>query len=308
MLSDLQTIARQVSPIALDLYDRSAANALLPVIAQVVPNPTRAKSLTKEWVFFMPNLRLWVGERAVQKSFQGSLTIVGEKFEITDAFDRNDIERGTALATVDEKSQAIATGFAAGKVILAYRVLRENRLAYDGQDFFDTDHVHPDGTTTYSNVITAARVDPARPTIFEARQEINSALLRLMQIRLWGDQLANADDVRKNVTVFTKSQAVYETYEALRTEDSFGADRNTMKGTFAHWHDYHPVAGTENSVDIVLSVPGGPRPVLFMPTREPQGIEFDITQGFKSGLIFFGMDGEYGAHPGFPQCAVRVLA
>ena len=55
-----------------------------------------------------------------------------------------------------------------------------------------------------------------------------------------------------------------------------------------------------------MALPTGPRPVLWMPTREPKGIEFDTTKSFSHAQISFGMDGEYGVEPGFPQCAVRI--
>ena len=305
MLSELQSIARVVTPYALDIYDRSAANALLPQLAATVPNPTKAKSVTLEWTSIFTQLHKWVGERVVQKSFATPLTIVGEKYEITDAVDRNDIERGTALATVQQKSAAIAEGFAAGKVMLAVKVLRNNRLAYDGQNFFDTDHVHPDGRP-YSNVVLVDRQTPSAPDVLEARSELNKALLQLMSIRLWGDTLASADQVRQNLLVITRSTDVFQAYELLRTEPSFGADPNTWKNTFSLWLDYNPAPTTENKVDVIMALPTGPRPVLWMPTREPNGIEFDTTKSFSHAQISFGMDGEYGVEPGFPQCAVRI--
>ena len=305
MLSELQSIARIVTPLALNIYDQSAANALLPQLTATVPNPTKAKSVTLEWTTVFAQLKKWVGERIVEASFSVPITIVGEKYEITDAVDRNDIERGTALATVQQKSTAIAEGFAAGKVMLAVKVLRENRIAYDGQDFFDTDHAHPDGRT-YSNVVPVVRADPAKPDVLEARDELLATLLQLMAIRLWGDVLASADQVRQNLIVIVRSTNVFQAYEKLRTEPSFGADPNTWKGTFSLWMDYNPKPGTENSVDVIMAMPNGPRPVLFMPTREPSGIEFDTTKAFTHSQISFGMDGEYGVEPGFPQSAVRI--
>jgi hypothetical protein len=289
----------------LDIYDRQSALKLLPLIASIVPNPGKLKTLTMEWVTLFPNLRKWVGDRVVQKSFQKTLSITGEPYEITDAFDRNDIERGTALATIEDKSKAIAEGFAVGRLMLAFRVLRHNMLAYDGQNFFDTDHEKEDGTA-YSNMVTVERADASAPSIPEARKELAAALLRLMQIRLWGDVVASADDVQKNLIVIVRSNEVFATYNSLRTEKSFGADENTWKDAFSLWMDYNPKAGTENKVDAILSIPGGPRPVLFMPTKEPTGVEFDATKGFSSRLVEFGMDGEYGVAAGFPQTAVRI--
>ena len=76
MLSELQSIARVVTPYALDIYDRSAANALLPQLAATIPNPTKAKSVTLEWTTIFTQLHKWVSERVVQKSFATPITIV----------------------------------------------------------------------------------------------------------------------------------------------------------------------------------------------------------------------------------------
>jgi hypothetical protein len=305
MLSDLQSIARAVQVLVLDIYDRSSALTLLPQIARTVDNPTRAKSLTLEWITVFPELRRWLGDRVIQKSFQDQLTIIGEPFEITDAFDRNDITRGTALATVLDKGKAIAEGFAVGKLMLVFRPLRLNLLTDDGQNFFDTDHTRPDGSV-YSNVLTVSRGDATEPSIQEARDELAEALFLLQAIRLWGDVLASADDVTKSLIVIVRSTKVFKTYNRLRTEASFGADPNIWKNAFSLWMDYNPLAGTENKVDVILSMPTGPRPILFMPTIEPTGLEFETGDGFESRLVKFGMDGEYGVAPGFPQTAVRV--
>jgi Mu-like prophage major head subunit gpT len=306
MLSELQSIGRVVTPIALDIYDRSTALALLPQIARFVPNPQKAKSHTFEWITVYPELKKWMGDRVVQKSFQEALTITGEPYEMTDAFDKYDIERGTALATVQDKTAAIASGFALGKLMIAWRPLRHNLLAYDGQSFFDTDHVKPDGRT-YSNVVHSVRADPTTPSIQEARDELTEALVRLVENRLWNDSLISADDVNRSLIVIVRSNKVFKPYNRLRTEPSFGADANVWKGAFSLWLDPNPEPGTENRVDAILSLPdNGPRPVLFMATREPAGIEFDYGDAFATRTVSFGMDGEYGVLPGFPQTAVRI--
>jgi|SRR6185369_16998869 len=307
MLSALQSIARAVTPIALDIYDRSSALALINKIARMVPNPLKAKSNTLEWVTIYPELKKWVGDRVIQKSFQEALTIVGENYENTDAVDKYDIERGTALATVEQKVAAIASGFAVGKLMLAWRPLRLNQLAYDGQNFFDTDHVRPNGKL-YSNIVTVGRADATTPSISEARSELAQARLTLLTNRLWYDSLIAANDVNQSLVVIVRSNQVFDTYYRLWSEPSFGADLNIWKGAFDLWMDQNPVAGTEDTVDVILSLPdNGPRPIVFMPTREPAGIEFDTGSAFKNRMISFGMDGEYGVAPGFPQTAARIV-
>jgi hypothetical protein len=86
----------------------------------------------------------------------------------------------------------------------------------------------------------------------------------------------------------------------------FGADPNLWQGAFELVRDFKPKAGTENTVDVVLATPNGPRPAIFVVSREPQGLKFDQSKEFASRYIPFGMDAMYGVTPAFWQTAVRI--
>lgn len=305
MLSDLKSIAVRATPIALDIYDQTDPTTLLPFVAVVVRDPSLAEEVNLEWAAVFPELRKWVGDRVAQQGFAGKLKIRPELYEVTLDFDSIDIERGTALLQATEKATRIGRAFAVGKVLLAYRVLRENQLTYDGQDFFDDAHQHPDGSLA-SNLVNVVRADPAAPDVIEVREELSAAVDRLMANSILRDELVRSDEVRKGLVVFVRSQKVWSAYEKLRTEKSFGADPNLWQGAFELVRDFKPKAGTENTVDIVLATPNGPRPAIFVVSREPQGLKFDQSKEFASRYIPFGMDAMYGVTPAFWQTAVRV--
>ena len=306
MLSDLKSIAVRATPIALDIYDRTDPTTLLPFIAVVLNDPSLSEEVNLEWAAVFPEIRKWTGDRVAQQGFAGRLKVRPELYESTLDFDSLDIERGTALVQATHLAVRIGRGFATGKVLMAYRVMGENMLTYDGQDFFDDTHQHPDGTLA-SNLISVTRTDPANPNVIEAREELMAAVDRLMANSILRDQLVRSDDVRKGLIVFVRSHTVWSAYEKLRTEKSFGADANLWQGAFELVRDYKPKSGTENSVDIVLAAPDGPRPAIFVVSREPQGLKFDQSKEFASRLIPFGMDAIYGVTPAFWQTAVRVL-
>jgi phage major head subunit gpT-like protein len=306
MLSDLKSIAVKATPIALDIYDKTDPTTLLPLVAVVVSDPSLAEEVNLEWAAVFPELRKWIGDRVAQQGFAGRLKIRPELYEVTLDFDSLDIERGSALLQATEKATRIGRAFAVGKVLLAYRVLRENLLAYDGQDFFDTAHRHPDGTLA-SNVVSVSRANPTAPTVAEAREELAAAVDRLMANSILRDELVRSEEVRKGLVVFVRSQEVWSAYEKLRTEKSFGADPNLWQGAFELVRDFKPKYGTQDTVDIVLATPNGPRPAIFVVSREPQGLKFDQSKEFASRYIPFGMDAMYGVTPAFWQTAVRVL-
>src|SRR5688572_28682318 len=225
MLSDLKSIAVKATPIALDVYDKTDPTTLLPFVAVVVTDPSLAEEVNLEWAAVFPELRKWIGDRVAQQGFAGKLKIRPELYEVTLDFDSLDIERGTALLQATEKATRIGRAFAVGKVLLAYRVLRENQLTYDGQDFFDDTHQHPDGSLA-SNLVSVVRADPAAPDVIEVREELSAAVDRLMANSILRDELVRSDEVRKGLVVFVRSQKVWSAYEKLRTEKSFGADPN----------------------------------------------------------------------------------
>jgi len=251
MLSDLKSIAVRATPIALDIYDKTDPTTLLPFVAVVVSDPSLAEEVNLEWAAVFPELRKWIGDRVAQQGFAGKLKIRPELYEVTLDFDSIDIERGTALIQATEKATRIGRAFAVGKVLLAYRVLRENQLTYDGQD-----------GTLASNLVNVVRANPATPDVIEVREELSAAVDRLMANSILRDELVR---------------------------------------------DFKPKVGTENTVDIVLATPNGPRPAIFVVSREPQGLKFDQSKEFASRYIPFGMDAMYGVTPAFWQTAVRVL-
>ena len=305
MLSDLKSIAVKATPIALDIYDKTDPTTLLSHVAAVITDSSLSEEINLEWAAVFPELRKWIGDRVAQHGFAGRLKVRPELYEITMDFDSIDIQRGTALVQATEKATRIGRAFAIGKVMLAYRVLRENLLTYDGQDFFDDTHQHPDGSIA-SNLIQTPRANPAAPDVMEVREELTAAIDRLMANSILRDELVRSEEVRKGLVVFVKSQKVWSAYEKLRTERSFGADANLWQGSFELVRDFKPKPGTENTVDVVLATPNGPRPAIFVVSREPQGLKFDQSKEFASRYIPFGMDAMYGVTPAFWQTAVRV--
>lgn len=306
MITDLKSIAVAVTPIALNIYDTEDPLSLLPFLAQFASNPDKEKKVSLEWVSVFPELRKWIGDRTVQRAFKDSLEVKSEPFEITLEYDSRDAERKSGLMKAQELGEKIGRAFSAGKVELAYRILRTNALTYDGQNFFDTDHVHPDGSA-FSNILPVVRAVPDAPTVVEARKEIKFAASQLMENRLVRNSLVSTAEVDSNLVVITRSFPVWSAYRDLNTEEVIGTEPNRFRGKFKLLRDFNPKVGDENSVDIIEALPGGPRPVVFVVTSEPKGLEFDLSKVFASKLVPFGMDGEYGVAAGFPQTAVRLV-
>ena len=106
---------------------------------------TEVRSTQKEhkygWLGKIPNVREWIGPRAVQNLEQHDYTIKEKKFELTIAVDRDDVETdnlgiyGPLFTEMGRSTGAFAD-------TLVFGLLKEgfSTVCYDGQYYFDTDH------------------------------------------------------------------------------------------------------------------------------------------------------------------------
>lgn len=118
-----------------------------------VVNSTKA-SEKYGWLGSTPKMKKWVDERQAEGMLEHSLEIVNESYEATISVDRDALDdeqygqirlRVAALAEEGER-------FYDEKLA---ELIENNGTAYDGQNFFDTDHVSGD-SGTYSNAPSAA--------------------------------------------------------------------------------------------------------------------------------------------------------
>jgi hypothetical protein len=308
MLDQLRSLRRTVTPLVLDIYDREDNESVLALLARVLTG-TGEEVQEWEWWQAFPELRKWVGERKTQEAFQDDIKVRIEPYEITYDVDRSKLD-GKQLVNPEDMAMTIARGFITGKVKIAYSIMTRNDLTYDGQNFFDTDHVQPDGDLR-SNVLTLGADVPARataadPTPAEVREELKGVMSRLIQNTLVRNELVSTSAARENLVVLTRSHDVWSAFDDLLQEERIGGDINRFRGKFQLLRDFNPPAALENTYDVVQATPGGPRPVLFVADREPRGLEFDESALFKQRYIPFGMDGKYGAAAAFWQTAARV--
>jgi len=106
---------------------------------------TEVTATTKEqtygWLGKIPNVREWIGPRAVQNLEQHDYKIKEKVWELTIAVDRDDIETDN-LGIYGPLFAELGTSTGAKKDLLVYSSLKDgfNSPCYDGQSFFDTDH------------------------------------------------------------------------------------------------------------------------------------------------------------------------
>ncbi|MCL1960669.1 MAG: Mu-like prophage major head subunit gpT family protein [Desulfovibrionaceae bacterium] len=173
-------------------------------IATTVPSTTAAEEYG--WLGQLPNLREWLGDRAVHAIGNHGYTIKNKPFELTVGVPRAAIEDdqyGIYAPLMTEMGRAVD----AHPDQLVFGLLKAGfeALCYDGKPFFSADHPvinDKDKTVSQSN-ITGAGSGPAwyvmetrraiRPLIFQSRKAPNFVALT-----------SESDD-----NVFNRSQYIY---------------------------------------------------------------------------------------------------
>jgi phage major head subunit gpT-like protein len=119
--------------------------------------PSTAKENKYGWLGKLPNMREWVGPRAVHGLAEHDYAIKNKSYELTIAVDRDDI-RDDNLGVYEPMFVEMGESVAAHPDLLVWDLLKNgwSNPCYDGQNFFDEDHpvVAADGS-----VVSVANTD-----------------------------------------------------------------------------------------------------------------------------------------------------
>jgi phage major head subunit gpT-like protein len=115
------------------------AQSMYQRVATTVPSSTKDQKYG--WLGKLPNVREWIGPRAVQNLSQSDYEIREKKWELTLSVDRDDIETdniGVYAPLFEEMGRSTGAFWD----VLVWQLLKAgfSTPCYDGQYFFDTDH------------------------------------------------------------------------------------------------------------------------------------------------------------------------
>ena len=309
-LKSIATGARQV--MLRDLYDPEEPD-FFPELAMTFSH-TGEKTMYLEWWEAFPQVRKWVGSRQVQEVFGERISVVTEPYEATYELDRRDLRLDGARALIKRAADlgmALAKDFRLGRQTLALDLINDgantNETTYDGKALFANDHVQPDGSAA-DNLLAINRSTASAPTVLEAEAEFIALRRQLQRNRIIRKGGVKVLDDYSMISVIVYSDDVEDAYTQLRDNnliDDGGTSReNRFKNRFELIR-YLGSADDANAVDMILTEPGGPRPVIFSEATPPRGIEFDQSANFKERKIQFGSDADWAIGLGFWQAACR---
>lgn len=125
-----------------------------------------------KWLGQSPAMREWIGGRQAKGFSENGITITNKEFEATLEVLVKEMRRdktGQVMVRVRELAQRTNAHWA--KLLSTLIVAGESAVCYDGQYFFDTDHVEGD-SGTQSNDLTYDAATPTDPTAGEMEKAI----------------------------------------------------------------------------------------------------------------------------------------
>lgn len=135
------------------------------------------------WLGQSPAMREWVGGRNAKGFRDNGITIQNKHFEATVEILVSEMRRdksGQVMVRIDELAERANTHWTS---LLSNLIVNgASTVCYDGQYFFDTDHVEGD-SGVQSNSITADIVAPTAPTAAEMRDAIFKAIAQILSFK-----------------------------------------------------------------------------------------------------------------------------
>ena len=153
----------------------------IPLISNYFDSNQEAE--TYKWLGMVPAMREWIGGRQAKGLRENGLTIANKSFEATLEVLLDEIRRdktGQVMVRVRELAARANSHWA--KLLSAMIAAGESQVGYDGQYFYDTDHVEGD-SGAQSNSITLDVNTPAKPTAGEMETAILQAVQQLLAIK-----------------------------------------------------------------------------------------------------------------------------
>lgn len=158
--------------------EQDIGNSWVPGVSMLFNSDQESE--TYAWLGQSPAMREWIGARQAKGLTESSITIANKKYESTLEIPVDWIRRDKT-GQIDVRINELA-GRANGhwaSLLSTLIINAESAVCYDGQYFFDTDHVEDD-SGVQSNKITYDAVTTTAPTISEFQSAVLLATQQLL--------------------------------------------------------------------------------------------------------------------------------
>ena len=307
----LDTLKRQIlnyRDLVMDLYDKQEASAdsIKAMLCNTIDNRTaRENPVRLSHVLYTSEAVAWEDEIVTGgaiEEIQFAVPIKG--YDVFTPFNKVNIERPESIAKLEAAARTWPKALERLQVKQILSVFRSNPLAYDGQNFFDSDHVHPATAAAYSNILSLQLAGTiANITFAEAKTLIHQLRARFMVNMSLQAEILSAAEMAKNMIVIAHTIEVWPMLDLVRPPVQYNNIPNELVNSFQLLYD--PNSGTSTKLEAILSEPGGARPVFFVPDKDPY-VDAWATDAVRNGYVATGLRGQWGFKPGMPQTAIQA--
>ena len=156
----------------------AASNPFYPQLATIVPSMGADEKYS--WLGSMPGMREWLGPRQFKQVEGADYTLANKHWESSLEILKTDVDddRVGMLGMLSEQLGTEAA-YHPDQLMLEAMIAGESATCFDGQYFFDTDHVWGD-SGSQSNDLADTAVDSDNITPLEVRTYIHKALVKML--------------------------------------------------------------------------------------------------------------------------------
>ena len=283
------------------LYNQAfeATTPVWPSIAMEAPSDGAEENY--QWLGDVPGMKEWLDEKTLEKLMGFQYTIRNKDWESTITVDRNDIE-DDRLGIYRPK--LLELGGEARRhpdeLVCTIRKAGAASLCYDGQYFYDTDHVIGK-SGTLSNKLTGTGVTLATVTAdFIAAR----AALRKFKNDMGKPFIRNSGKLQLQCTIPPDLEGVFE---QLANATMIGSTDNVLKGAFTYNVDQY----LSDVNDWYLDYIGGfIKPFVFQNRKSPEFVQLDnpntTEMVFMRKKLAFGVEARYNVGYGLWQYSIMT--
>ena len=264
-----------------------------------------------------PAMREWIGGRQA-KGFSGQgITIVNKHYEATLEIAKRDLRRDKTaqiMARVDEFADRAVTHWAS--LVSAAILAGESTVCYDGQYYFDTDHVEGDSGSQSNDISVDISALPATlhgsttaPSVEEMQQAILAGITQILTLK--DDQGEPMNENARTFIVKVPPSLYMAAVAACSTLTTMALQNNLNPNLIASF-DVTPVMNTRLSAwTTKFAIFRTDSPIKGLIRQSEQDIELKAKADgsefeFDNDAWQFGIDGWRGVGYGYWQRACLV--
>ncbi len=282
-----------------------AAMAWWPKIATEVPSSSSQEKYG--WLGSSPAMREWTDERVPKGLLDHEYTIVNKDWESTIAVDRNAFKDDQLGAVQIRISDLASRARVHPNSLLSTLIIDgESTLCYDGQFFFDTDHVEGE-SGTQSNDLTYNASDPNAVTQAEFASAFEAAREKLAGFK--DDRGEPFHENAASSLIVMVPPALWGVGEKTLEQDTLaGNESNVLKGAYELLVNPHLTDGTKwylfkTDSYILPFILQMREMVKLLQVGVKEGEDVDYVR-FMRKHMFFGAEARYNVGYGLWQNAV----